>query len=419
MTTETTTGVTDKQTQNPYISVEQVLAQFTTPQIQCETDTGIATIPLADEVSFGSWQPEIPEEYWQLDADTLNNRIRAARERLGDQVVILGHHYQREDIVQFADTRGDSFALAQYAAEHPESPYIIFCGVHFMAEAADILTEANQTVILPNMEAGCSMADMASAPDVYSAWRELKNLLGSTEDIIPVTYMNSAASLKAFCGENGGVVCTSSNATQVLEWAFEQGKRVFFFPDQHLGRNTGQSMDIPLDEMVLWNWRLGPGNLGGLTPEELNHSRIILWQGHCSVHQRFSLTQIEQARQQFPRVQIVVHPECRYEVVQAADASGSTAFIAKYVAEAAPGSIIGIGTEINLVSRLAKENPDKTIFCLDPVVCPCSTMYRVHPAYLAWIMESLEHGEVVNQLRVDDNIKANARIALERMLSLK
>ena len=420
MTTDTTTtGVSDKQAANPYIQVEQVLAQFTTPQLQCETDTGIETIPLADEVSFGSWQPEIPEEYWQLDADTLNTRIRAARERLGDQVVILGHHYQREDIVQFADTRGDSFALAQYAAEHPESPYIVFCGVHFMAEAADILAQPNQTVILPNMEAGCSMADMAAAPDVYSAWRELEDLFGTTKDIIPVTYMNSAASLKAFCGENGGVVCTSSNATQVLDWAFEQGKRVFFFPDQHLGRNTGHAMDIPLDEMVLWNWRLGPGNLGGRTPEELEHSRIILWQGHCSVHQRFSLTQIEQARQQFPGAQIVVHPECRYEVVQAADANGSTAFIANYVAEAAPGSIIGIGTEINLVSRLAKENPDKTIFCLDPVVCPCSTMYRVHPAYLAWIMESLERGEVVNQLRVADNIKANARIALERMLALK
>jgi quinolinate synthase len=418
-TETTTTGVSDRQAQNPYISVEQVLAQFTTPQLQCETDTGIETIPLADEVSFGSWQPEIPEEYWQLDADIINTRIRAARERIGDQVVILGHHYQREDIVQFADTRGDSFALAQYAAEHPESPYIIFCGVHFMAEAADILAQPNQTVILPNMEAGCSMADMAAAPDVYSAWRELRYLFGSTEDIIPVTYMNSTASLKAFCGENGGVVCTSSNASQVLEWAFQQGKRVFFFPDQHLGRNTGHAMDIPLDEMVLWNWRLGPGNLGGLTSEELDHSRIILWQGHCSVHQRFSLTQIEQARQQFPGAQIVVHPECRYEVVQAADANGSTAFIAKYVAEAAPDSIIGIGTEINLVSRLAKENPDKTIFCLDPVVCPCSTMYRVHPAYLAWIMESLERGEVVNQLRVDDNIKANARIALQRMLALK
>ncbi len=396
-----------KQRDNPYIEVDKILAQFNTAQLQCETDTGIETIPLADEVSLGSWQTDIPEEYWNLDADELERRIRASRARLGDQVVVLGHHYQRENIVQFSDIRGDSFALAQYAAERQESPYIIFCGVHFMAEAADILAGPHQQVILPNMEAGCSMADMAAAPDVYSAWRELEDFFGTTKDIIPVTYMNSAASLKAFCGENGGVVCTSSNAVQVLEWAFEQGKRVFFFPDQHLGRNTGHAMDIPLDEMVLWNWRLPAGNLGGLEDDQLNDSRIILWQGHCSVHQRF------------PEVQIVVHPECRYEVVQAADANGSTAYIAKYVAEAAPGSIIGIGTEINLVSRLAKENPDKTIFCLDPVVCPCSTMYRVHPAYLAWVMESLERDEVVNRIEVPTEMKANAKVALERMLALK
>jgi quinolinate synthase len=417
MTTDTT--VSEKQRANPYIEVEKILAEFTTPQIQCETDTGIETVPLAQEVSFGSWQPEIPEEYWNLEADELEQRIRASRERLGDQVVVLGHHYQREDIVQFADERGDSFALAQYAAERGESPYIVFCGVHFMAEAADILAAPHQQVVLPNMEAGCSMADMAAAPDVYSAWRELGEFFGSTDDIIPVTYMNSAASLKAFCGENGGVVCTSSNAVRVLEWAFEQGKRVFFFPDQHLGRNTGHAMDIPLDEMVLWNWRLPWGNLGGLDSEELERSRIILWQGHCSVHQRFSLTQIERAREHFPEVQVVVHPECRYEVVQAADANGSTAFIAKYVADAEPGSVIAVGTEINLVSRLAKENPDKTVFCLDPVVCPCSTMYRVHPAYLAWVMESLERGEVVNRIEVPAEIKANAKIALERMLALK
>jgi quinolinate synthase len=415
----TNTRLTQKQAANPYIEVDKILAEFNTPQIQCETDSGIATIPLAEEVSFGSWQPDIPEEYWALDADELEQRIRSARARLGDQVVILGHHYQREDIVQFADERGDSFALAQYAAERGESPYIVFCGVHFMAEAADILAAPHQQVILPNIEAGCSMADMAAAPDVYSAWRELEDFFGTTEDIIPVTYMNSAASLKAFCGEHGGVVCTSSNAVKVLEWAFARGKRVFFFPDQHLGRNTGHAMDIPLDQMALWNWRRSAGSLGGLTPDQLEGSRVILWQGHCSVHQRFSLKQIEQARAHFPGVQIVVHPECRFEVVQAADANGSTAFIAKYVAEAPAGSVIGVGTEINLVSRLAKENPDKTIFCLDPVVCPCSTMYRVHPAYLAWVLESLERGEVVNRIEVPEEIKANAKIALERMLALK
>jgi quinolinate synthase len=388
-------------------------------QLQCETDTGIDTVPLSEEMAFSSWQPEIPERYWHMDAEELSRRIRGARETLGERVIVLGHHYQREDIIQFADERGDSFALAQYAAERPESPYIVFCGVHFMAEAADILRADHQQVILPNMEAGCSMADMAAEPDVHTAWAELERFFGTTEDIIPITYMNSAASLKAFCGANNGAVCTSSNARKVLEWAFERGKRVFFFPDQHLGRNTGHSMGIPDDKMVLWNWRVPAGNLGGASPEALEASRIILWQGHCSVHQRFSLTQIEHAREQYPDVQIVVHPECRFDVVQAADASGSTAFIAKYVTEAPAGSVIGVGTEINLVSRLAKENPDKTVFCLDPVVCPCSTMYRVHPAYLAWVMESLVEGEVVNQIQVPEHHKHDAKVALDRMLALK
>ena len=387
--------------------------------LQCETDTGIATLPLSQELSFGSWQRGIPAEYWELDAEELTRRIRMARATLGSRVVILGHHYQREDIIQFADERGDSFALAQYAAERPESEYIVFCGVHFMAEAVDILAAPHQRVILPNLEAGCSMADMASDPDVRAAWAELGEHFGGTEDIIPVTYMNSAASLKAFCGENGGIVCTSSNATKVLQWAFERGKRVFFFPDQHLGRNTGHALGVTLDQMALWNWRLPNGRLGGLEGEALDRSRIILWQGHCSVHQRFSLTQIEAARAKYPTAKIIVHPECRYDVVQAADANGSTAFIAKYVAEAPAGSVIGIGTEINLVSRLAHENPDKTIFCLDPVVCPCSTMYRVHPAYLAWVMESLVRGEVVNEINVPDETKLHARVALERMLALK
>tara|TARA_B100000676_G_C17886463_1_gene736771 strand:- start:147 stop:1013 length:867 start_codon:yes stop_codon:yes gene_type:complete len=288
-----------------------------------------------------------------------------------------------------------------------------------MAEAADILAQPDQHVILPNIEAGCSMADMASEPDLYSAWNELSAIFDGTDDLIPVTYMNSAASLKSFCGEHGGIVCTSSNAEKVLEWAFEQGKRVFFFPDQHLGRNTGHDMGISDNEMSLWNWRLGPGRLGGLNRENLLQSRIILWQGHCSVHQRFSLTQIDQARERFPEVEILVHPECRAEVVDAADASGSTGFIVDYVANAEAGSVIGIGTEINLVSRLSHEYPDKTIFCLDPVVCPCSTMYRVHPAYLAWVMESLVKGHVVNQISVDKNIKHYAAVALQRMLNIK
>ena len=387
--------------------------------LQCETDAGIATVPLTQEVAFGSWQRGIPQEYWDLTAEELTARIRAARATLGSRVVILGHHYQREDIIQFADERGDSFALAQYAAERPESEYIVFCGVHFMAEAADILAAPHQRTILPNMEAGCSMADMASDPDVRQAWRELGEHYGSTDDIIPVTYMNSAASLKAFCGEHGGIVCTSSNATKVLQWAFERGKRVFFFPDQHLGRNTAHALRVPLEQMALYNWRLPAGRLGGVAPEALDRARVILWQGHCSVHQRFSLTQIEAARAKYPDVKIVVHPECRFDVVQAADANGSTAYIVKYVEQAPAGSVIGVGTEINLVSRLAHEHPDKTIFCLDPVVCPCSTMYRVHPAYLAWVMESLVRGEVVNPIEVPEETKRYARIALERMLALK
>jgi quinolinate synthase len=410
MTVPTAGAAVKARKPNPYYPIGQ---------LQCETDTGIETIPLSQEIAFGSWQKQIPQQYWDLDAETLTKRIRAARAALGERAIVLGHHYQREDIIEFADERGDSFALSQYAAERPEAEFIIFCGVHFMAEAADILCAPHQRVILPNIEAGCSMADMAAAPDVYAAWREIEDFFGSTDDIIPVTYMNSAASLKAFCGRHGGVVCTSSNATKVLEWAFERGKRVFFFPDQHLGRNTGHKMGIPLEQMALWNWRLPAGSLGGLAGEELERSRVILWQGHCSVHQRFTLKQIEEARERYPDVKIVVHPECRFEVVQAADADGSTAYIAKYVAEAPAGSVIGVGTEINLVSRLAKENPDKTVFCLDPVVCPCSTMYRVHPAYLAWVMESLLEGRVENRIVVPEEEKRDARIALERMLALK
>ena len=288
-----------------------------------------------------------------------------------------------------------------------------------MAEAADVLSADHQQVILPNIEAGCSMADMAREDDVINAWDELETLLGQTSDIIPVTYMNSTASLKAFCGKYNGIVCTSSNAEKVLTWAFEQGKKVLFFPDQHLGRNTGHSLGIELEDMVLWNWRLPTGSLGGIEQTALKESKIILWQGHCSVHQRFTLKQIEDAREEFPGVKIVVHPECRYDVVRTADANGSTAFIAEYVKNAEPGSVIGVGTEINLVSRLAKENPDKTVFCLDPVVCPCSTMYRVHPAYLAWVLEGLVEGDVHNVITVDHETQSFARVALNRMLAMK
>jgi quinolinate synthase len=385
--------------------------------IACETNTGITTLPLSSEASFAYWQQDIPAEYGDLDAQQLIDRVAVAREKLGSRLVVLGHHYQREDIIQFADFRGDSFKLAQWAANKPDSEYIVFCGVHFMAEAADILSAPHQTVMLPNMAAGCSMADMADPDDVYAAWEELEEA-GVADDVVPVTYMNSAASLKAFCGKNGGIVCTSSNATAVLEWAFQRGQKVLFFPDQHLGRNTGAKMGIPLDQMTLWNYNKPFGSLGGMTLEELERSKVLLWQGHCSVHQRFTVDQIEAARQKFPGIHVVVHPECRYDVVQAADSNGSTEFIAKTITEAPPGSQFAVGTEINLVSRLAHENPDKTVFCLDPVVCPCSTMYRIHPAYLAWTIEELAAGRVVNRVSVDEETAHYAKIALDRMLTV-
>ena len=390
------------------------------PQLQCESDVGIDTIPLTSEVSFGSWQRDIPDAYHALVSEELVARIEAARAALGDRAVVLGHHYQREDIIRFADERGDSFMLAQYAAERPESEFIVFCGVHFMAEAADILSAPHQQVVLPNMEAGCSMADMAAPGDVRAAWRELEDLFGSGDDIIPVTYMNSAASLKAFCGEHGGVVCTSSNAVEVLEWAFTRGKRVFFFPDQHLGRNTGHAMGIPLEEIVLWNWRLPAGNLGGRLrrgPRALAHHPVAgpLLRAPALQHdadRRGARAVPRRADRRPPRVPLRGRRGRRRDRLDGVHR-------ALRRAEAPAGSVIGVGTEINLVSRLAKEHPDKTVFCLDPVVCPCSTMYRVHPAYLAWVMESLAEGRVVNRLAVPEEEQAHARVALERMLALR
>ncbi|MGI8554571.1 MAG: quinolinate synthase NadA [Dehalococcoidia bacterium] len=385
------------------------------PDSACETE--LITVPLVQERAFGSWQDDIPAAYRRLSSDGLSARINAARKALTGQAVILGHHYQREDIIQFADVRGDSFKLAQWASEQRDVPYIVFCGVHFMAESADILTAPEQQVILPNLAAGCSMADMARPDDVYKAWDALAR--AGIDGIVPVTYVNSAAALKAFCGRNGGIVCTSGNAEAVLKWAFERGRRVFFFPDQHLGRNTGAKMGIPLDEMTLWDYDWPFDNLGGNRVEQLQRSRIILWQGHCSVHARFNVEQIRQARRDHPGVTVVVHPECSLDVVREADASGSTEFIVKTVTQAPPGSRIAIGTEINLVQRLANEHPDKTVFCLDPIVCPCSTMYRVHPAYLCWVLEELAQGRVVNRIQVDEETAHWARISLERMLQVR
>ncbi|MDP2950067.1 MAG: quinolinate synthase NadA, partial [Chloroflexota bacterium] len=361
-----------------------------TEAMECTTDRPLDTVPLAEETAFAFWQQDIPAEYWSLTADELILRVHAAKAKLAPRLVILGHHYQREDIIQFADYRGDSLKLARWAAEQRDKEWIVFCGVHFMAEAADILSGPHQVVMLPNMTAGCSMADMAAPDDVYACWDELTE--AGIGGIIPVTYINSGASLKAFCGRHDGIVCTSSNAPKVVEWALGRAERALFFPDQHLGRNTGVKLGIPLNEMAVWDYTLPPGNLGGNTPADLERAKMILWKGHCSVHQRFTVDQIRQAREKYPGIQVIVHPECRLEVVQAADYDGSTETIAHTIGEAPPGSRWAVGTEINLVSRLARENPDKLVFCLDPVVCPCPTMYRIHPAYLCWVLEKLVDG---------------------------
>ena len=380
----------------------------------CRTEESLEAKPLEEELKAPVRWQRLPKEYMGLEPKELHGRIAEAKVKLGARLVVLGHHYQRDEIIQFADFRGDSLLLCQNAAQQKEAEFIVFCGVHFMAETADILTTSQQQVILPNITAGCSMADMASTEDVLDAWDDITDVVGT--GVVPVTYMNSTAAIKALCGENGGSACTSSNASAVFDWAFQQGSKVLFLPDQHLGRNTGFKLGIPLDEMVVWN-PFKP--LGGLTPEEITNARIILWQGHCSVHTRFKVSQIEEARRQFPNVQVVVHPECTREVVEAADENGSTEFIIRTVNESAPGSVLAIGTEINLVNRLAQENPDKTVFCLDPVVCPCSTMYRIHPAYLTWVLEGLLEGHVANQITVDDKTAYHAKTALDRMLALR
>jgi len=364
-------------------------------------------------------QRALPAAYRSMLPGKLDARIRQAKAMLGERLLVLGHHYQRDEIICYADLRGDSFKLSQQAAQRPEADYLVFCGVHFMAESADILGQPHQQVILPNMAAGCSMADMAATDDVLDAWDALGELFGAPSGarvpLIPITYMNSAAALKAFCGEHGGAVCTSSNAGRVLEWALEGAERVLFFPDQHLGRNTGYALGIPLDRMVVWNPRLP---LGGNTPEALRTAKLILWKGHCSVHQRFTVAQIEQARREYPGITVIVHPECELPVVQAADLAGSTEYILKQIAEAAPGTQWAVGTEISMVRRLQAQHPDKLIFCLDPIVCPCSTMYRIHPAYLAWVLDNLVAGTVVNRVAVDATTKRWAKVALERMLAL-
>ena len=358
----------------------------------------------------------IPLMYAEMDGEELDRRIAAARATLGERLVILGHHYQRDEIIKYADFRGDSFKLAQLAAARPQADYIVFCGVHFMAESADVLSAAHQKVILPNPAAGCSMADMANIAEVEECWQMLTDLLGEDAGIIPVTYMNSAANLKAFCGRNGGIVCTSSNAPAVIAWAFTQGKRVLFFPDEHLGRNTAFAYGIPERNMAVWNPKNPMAAMDA--EEEIERAKIILWKGYCTTHMRFNVQQIAKARVDYPGIKILVHPECRRDVVAAADLYGSTEFIIQQIEQAPAGSKWGVATEINLVHRLAQAHPEQFIFCLDPIVCPCSTMYRIHPAYLAWVLEALVAGEVINQVKVDDEVVHWSRVALQRMLAL-
>lgn len=345
----------------------------------------------------------------------LVSRARVARAALGDRALVLGHHYQRDEVIEFADITGDSFKLAQAAAAQSSAEYIIFCGVHFMAESADILTSSNQKVILPDLAAGCSMADMATANQVQECWSQL-SAIGIADRTIPVTYMNSSAAIKSFTGEHGGTICTSSNAKKSMEWAFTQGEKILFLPDQHLGRNTAVlSLGLTLADCVLWNpWK----PMGGLTAEQLQAAKVILWRGHCSVHGRFSVESVNEVRKRLPGVKVLVHPECQNEVVSIADVVGSTEAIIRAVEQSPPGSKWAIGTELNLVSRLAKNHPDKEIVFLDKTVCYCSTMNRIDLPHLVWAMESLVAGHVVNQIKVDPETARFSKLALEQMLAL-
>jgi quinolinate synthase len=364
-------------------------------------------------MSMSTYTP-LPDSIAELGASAIQTRIRAAREALGDRLVILGHHYQADDVVRHAQFTGDSFKLAQHAAEQKHAEFIVFCGVHFMAESADILTSDKQTVILPDMGAGCSMADMASIDDVEEAWAQLHGM--GVRDLIPITYMNSTAAIKDFCGRNEGIVCTSSNAPEVLRWAFERGERVLFLPDQHLGRNTAYAMGTPLSMMPLWDPHTRDG---GASADEYRDSRVILWKGHCSVHAKFSMDNVQRLRDADPSIQILVHPECAFDVVQAADKVGSTEYIIQQVEKAAPGSKWAIGTEFHLVHRLAQEHPEQEIVSLSGIQCACATMYRIDPPHLLWALENLLDGIVVNPIRVDEQISKGAMVALERMLALR
>ncbi len=376
-----------------------------------------AASPIAEEFSCSL------DNYLALPDHSMDERIATARRKLGKSAVVLGHHYQRDEVIRFADYTGDSYKLSKIAAE-TEANYLIFCGVHFMAESADILGRPDdppgtgQQVILPDLNAGCSMADMAEIGQVEDCWDTLLDAGIKAEELLPLTYMNSTAAIKAFCGERGGLVCTSSNARSAFEWAFASAEKILFLPDQHLGRNVAHAMGIPVDQMVIFDpWQIN----GGITPDRLRAAKVILWKGHCSVHQRFLPHHVDAVRAKYPGIQVIVHPECRWEVCQKADAMGSTERLIKLVSDSPEGSIFAIGTEIHLVNRLAKQfaPKGKKIITLDDTGCLCTTMYRISPQHLAWALENLVEGRVVNHIRVRDDVKHWARVALDRMLEIR
>ncbi|OFW08202.1 MAG: quinolinate synthetase [Acidobacteria bacterium RIFCSPLOWO2_02_FULL_67_36] len=375
-----------------------------------------------EKASIGERQP-LPERYLGLSDDEMDERIGAAKRTLGERVVILGHHYQRDEVIKFADYTGDSLKLSRAAASRGRAEYIVFCGVHFMAESADILRGPHQKVVLPDLAAGCSMADMAAPDQLEICWRELREMgldtLARTDGrlgVLPVTYINSSAAVKAFVGRHGGVVCTSSNAASVMTLARERGEKLLMLPDEHLGRNTGYKLGIPLEQMVVWD----PNEVrGGLQPEAVKAAKLILWKGHCSVHTRFTVPQIQAFRKKYPAGKVVAHPECTFDVVRAADESGSTEYILGTVRNSPPGSIWAVATEIHLVNRLMHEvAPDKTVVTLDPFGCLCSTMFRVSPNHLLWVLEGLVEGKIYNQIVVPDDDKRDAKLALDRMLQV-
>ena len=360
-------------------------------------------------------QPAEIQAYRDLPLEELAERTTAAKQALGDRVIVLGHNYQRDEVIRHADIEGDSLKLSQIAAERSSHEHIIFCGVHFMAETADILSKTAQTVILPDMAAGCSMADMARIEQVDEAWDQLGRILPVEQAVTPVVYVNSAAVLKAFCGEHGGITCTSSNAQRVIEWAWKRREKILFFPDEHLGRNTANKMGIPKEDLLVWDPFLP---YGGHNQEAIQKARLLLWKGFCSVHQMFQPAHVRYFKEKHPGIKIIVHPECHEDVVNQADLSGSTEFIIRTVSAAEPGTVWGIGTELNLVNRLKQRQPDKKIFFLSPTVCQCSTMYRIDAPHLCWAMENLAEGRVVNQISVPEDEKHWARIALQRMLDV-